>query len=130
MTIEFNSKYNLSLWRPIGTITLKIIVDELSDFVVLEKSRSRFDRFANLSEADFSQIKFEDIQKVYLLRKAKYTGLPVKSVFYVKSDLQFGIARMYQTLMTETPIGVEIFKTPIECAKYLNVPLEVLLLPA
>jgi hypothetical protein len=129
MSVQFNNNYQLSIWRPKGILTLKEIIQELEGFVELEMTKPPFDRFANLSEADFSQIKYADIRQIYLLRKAVYTGLPVKSVFYVKTDLQFGIARIYQTLMEETPIRVEIFKNIAECAQYLNVPIEIILPP-
>lgn len=127
MAIQYNSKYNISIWTPNGILTLDGIVKELNEFIELEKNKPPFNRFSNLTEADFSQIKYEDVRQIYLLRRAEYKSVPVKSVFLVKTDLQFGIARIYQTLMADTPINVEIFKTPFECANHLNVPLEVIL---
>lgn len=127
MTIQYISKHNISLWYPRGILTLERMVKDLNEFVELEKKYSPFNRFSNLTEADFSQIKYEDVRQIYLLRRAEYKSAPVKTVFLVKTDLQFGIARIYQTLMADTPINVEIFKTPQECANHLNVPLEVIL---
>ena len=124
MPFDYISDLNISYWRPVGLITLKEIIDDLSNFVNLEKKITAFDRFSDISECDFSNIKFDDVRHIYLLRTQEYHGPPVKNAFYIKTDLQFGIARIYQTLMTETPIKVEIFKTPVECANYLNIPVE------
>lgn len=127
MPVTYLPHINLTIWQPKGLITLSDITEELSHFVLLEKEKPKFNRFSNLSECDFSCLNFEDVRQIYLLRKNEYKGEPVKSALFVKNDLQFGVARIYQTLMTETKIYVEIFKNPIECSYFLNVPLEILL---
>lgn len=127
MTLIYLPHYNLSIWKPTSFVTLEEITDELDQFVQIERNNPSFNRFSNISETDFSNIKFEEVRQIYLRRIAEYKGPAVKSVFYIKTDLQYGVARMYQTLMTDTPIKVEIYKAPEECANYLNVPTEILL---
>jgi len=126
MSVIINSDYQISIWRPFGTINLKLLVDELSEFAKLEKHMPKFNRFADLTECDFSLIKFEDIKQIYLMRKSVYNGPIVRSVFFIKTDLQYGITRMYQTLMEDTSIIIDVFKTKKECADTLNVPIEIL----
>jgi len=126
MPVIINSEYQVSIWRPNGLITLKLLVEELVAFSALEKTHAKFNRFADLSKCDFSLIKYDDIKQIYLMRKSVYTGPPVRSVFFIKTDLQYGITRIYQTLMEDTLINVDVFKTKQECADLLQIPLEIL----
>ena len=127
MSLTFNTDYHLSIWRPIGVTTKSDIVLLLNDFVKMEKDKPTFNRFSDFAEADLNAIKFEEMHQFYMLREMAYKGPIVKNAFYVNTSLQYGLARTYQTLMSDTPIKVDIFKTREECAIHLNVPLEILL---
>lgn len=118
----FHQTYNISIWRPKGKIEMSSLVLELESFADLEKSRPPFNRFTDFSNTDVSGVRFEEIKQIYWLRKTDYKGPPVKSVFYVISDLQFGVVRMYQALMSSTQIEVEICRTKSECSLALGVP--------
>lgn len=126
MPVIINPDYKVSIWRPFGQIELEYLLEEISEFIKVEKSNEKFNRFADISECDFSLIKYDDINQICMKRKADYTGPPVKSVFYIKTSLQYGITRIYQTLMEDSKISVEVFKTKKECADLLDIPLEIL----
>jgi hypothetical protein len=127
MSLSFNSDYHISIWRPKGVTTLTEIVLLLNEFVKMEREKPAFNRYTDISEADLNSLKFEEMHQIFMLREMAYKGPIIKNAFYVNSSLQYGLARTYQTLMSDTPIKVEIFKTREECAIHLNVPLEILL---
>ena len=85
MPAIFNTDYQISIWRPYGKISLEFLVDEIKEFTKVEKSYPKFNRFADISECDFSLIKYEDIKQIYMKRKLDYSGPPVLSVFFIKT---------------------------------------------
>jgi hypothetical protein len=55
------------------------------------------------------------------LRQA-YTGPKVKAAHYSPHTLGFGIGRLYQALMFDNNIEIEVFGNIGSCANWLGVP--------
>ena len=51
---------------------------------------------------------------------------PVKSALFSEDWVGFGIARLYESLMKETPIDARAFRDRVTAAIWLDVPAEVL----
>lgn len=127
--IFFLEKFNCSIWRPEGLLSTKILLEAISEFSKFENKGVQPNRFSDFTFADASHITFNEIKQIHLVRSGKYEKYASKSVFYVINDLQFGIVRMYQSLMSETPIQMEVFRTKEECSNFLQIPEEVLFNP-
>ena len=60
-------------------------------------------------------------------RAEQFAGVtPVKSALFSEDWVGFGIARMYESLMKETPIDARAFRDRATAAVWLGVPAEIL----
>ena len=53
-------------------------------------------------------------------------GMPVKSALFSDDWVGFGIARLYESLMKQTPIDAQAFRDRANAAVWLGVPAEIL----
>jgi hypothetical protein len=62
-----------------------------------------------------------------LQRAEQFAGItPVKSALFSEDWVGFGIARLYESLMKETPIDARAFRDRATAAVWLDVPAEIL----
>ena len=60
-------------------------------------------------------------------RAERFAGVtPVKSALFSEDWVGFGIARLYESLMKETPIEARAFRDRARAAVWLGVPAEIL----
>jgi hypothetical protein len=60
-------------------------------------------------------------------RAEQFAGVtPVKSALFSDDWVGFGIARLYESLMKETPIDARAFRDRANAATWLEVPAEIL----
>ena len=60
-------------------------------------------------------------------RAEQFAGItPVKSALFSEDWVGFGIARLYESLMKETPIDARAFRDRANAAVWLDVPAEIL----
>jgi hypothetical protein len=126
MAIRFEPNNKILIWHSKGQISISEITLDIDQIVKLEKANPSFNYFLNASDCDLINIKFEEIRQIYLLRNSEKIFASAKTAIFVKTTLQYGVARIYQTLMSESKNRVEVFKTQKEYSGYLEVPIEIL----
>jgi hypothetical protein len=119
---------HLEIWRPRGELDYALTAQIVSYIGFQERIRDElFNRFTDLSEITDIRLNFDEVLKLADERCAAYAGRPpVKSAFLSPNAVGFGVARMFATLMDQSPIQVNVFRELDSAAQWLGVPVEVL----
>jgi hypothetical protein len=127
--VEFHEDIRLLIYRPHGAIdeaAIKRIVSVLEDLEA--KLQEPFNRFSDTLEADEVELNFKYVIQVSLCRRLSYAGHPpVKSAILATDSTMIHYGRLHAVLTQGSPINVRIFKDRGEAAKWLGVPVEVLI---
>ena len=127
--IEFHEDIRLLIYRPHGAIdeaAIKRVVSVLEDLE--DKLKEPFNRFSDTLEADEVELNFKYVIQVSLCRRLSYAGHPpVKSAILATDSTMIHYARLHAVLTQGSPINVRIFKDRGEAAKWLGVPVDVLI---
>lgn len=114
--------WNLMVWRPIGLLD-DALADRVVEFVEAEERDMPFDRFSDLTALTHIHLKIGHVFEIARRRREFYAGeRPAKSAFYCDKTVGFGIARMFEALMTGTDIEVRAFRKRSDAADWLGVP--------
>jgi len=126
--VEFVENANLFIWRPHGVLS-EALVNNIIGFVrEQEETLGRsFNRFADLSALDAVDLNFNYVFHIALYRRLSYTGGKVKSAFYVSSSDAEHYAKLHALLTDHSPLQVSIFTELEAAAKWLGVPIELLM---
>ncbi|MDE3056545.1 MAG: hypothetical protein KGJ59_01125 [Bacteroidota bacterium] len=114
-----------SLWRVIFSGT--VIRDDLRSLVVkaegLEKASAiGVNRLIDLRGAQAINIEFSDVSDFVARRRSFKLPNNVKSAFLTSDPVQFGFARMFQTILDHPQITVEVFENEKEALDWLMLP--------
>jgi hypothetical protein len=94
----------------------------------LEESAATGDRrlLLDLREAHVSELPAADMHgfEIGVARREGMRGAGARAAVLVKSDLLFGVARMFQTIRAESPVAYGVFRDPEEAAAWLAAPSE------
>ena len=126
--VEYVKDANLFIWRPIGVLG-EALVNQIIVFVrEQEETLGRsFNRFTDLSALDAVDLNFNYVFHIALYRRLSYAGGKVKSAFYVSSSDAEHYAKLHAMLTDHSPLQVSIFTDRAAAAKWLGVPIELLL---
>ncbi|PYL88494.1 MAG: hypothetical protein DMF14_16505 [Verrucomicrobia bacterium] len=126
--VEFVENANLFIWRPHGVLS-EALVNNIIGFVrEQEETLGRsFNRFADLSALDAVDLNFNYVFHIALYRRLSYAGGKVKSAFYVSSSDAEHYAKLHALLTDHSPLQVSIFSDREAAAKWLGVPIELLM---
>ena len=117
------------LWKPHGILD-EVIVNEIVAFIDVAEERASkpFNRFADLSTLDMVDLNFKFVFHIGLHgRLASAPHSPVKSAFYVTSPATVHYAKLHAMLADYSPLDVALFTEREAAAKWLSVPVEVLM---
>src|SRR5204863_9766640 len=119
---------NLCIWRRRGVVS-EARVNNIIGFVgEQEETLGRsFNRFADLSALDAVDLNFNYVFHIALYRRLSYAGGKVKSAFYVASSDAEHYAKLHALLTDHSPLQVSIFTELEAAAKWLGVPIELLM---
>jgi len=119
--------HNLVAWQPQGVLDDQLL-DEIGEWVChIEKALVPFNRFVDLSRLTSVAVRTKHVFAFARKRAEQFAGLtPVKSALFSDDWVGFGIARMYESLMKETPIEAQAFRDRAKAAVWLGVPAEIL----
>jgi hypothetical protein len=114
-------------WQPHGVLDDRL-ADEIVEWVsVVEKNSPPFDRFVDFSCLAKISLSIGHVFTIARERAWKYGGTEaVKSAFFCEELVGFGMARLFETLMEESPIKVRAFRDRAAAVKWLGVPAEIL----
>src|SRR5436309_3834610 len=130
--IEFYEDIRLFMYRPRGVLDEAAVKKAISVLEDLEaKLEEPFNRFSDTIGADEVELNFKYVIQVSLCRRLSYSGRPpVKSAILATDSTMIHYAKLHAVLTQGSPINVRIFKDRKEAAKWLGVPVELLVTKA
>ena len=117
------------LWKPHGILN-ELLVNEIVAFIDVAEERASkpFNRFADLSALEMVDLNFKLVFHIALhRRRASVPRSPVKSAFYVTSLATAHYAKLHAMLTDYSTLDVALFTEREWAAKWLSVPVEVLM---
>ena len=119
---RYHSEARLLTWHPRGTFD-DALADEVVAMLELDETFENvpFHRYTDLSLLTDIRLKIGHVFEIAERRRT--VGEPVRSAFFADTTVGFGVARMYETLMTGAVIHVRAFRDRAAAAEWLGVPL-------
>jgi hypothetical protein len=130
--VQFHKNARLLVYRPRGLLNESAINKVLSALEDLEAElQEPFNRFSDTVAADEIELNFKYVIQFSLHRRLSYAGRPpVKSAILATDSTMIHYAKLHALLTQGSPINVRIFKDRKEAAKWLGVPVELLVTEA
>jgi hypothetical protein len=127
--VLFRKDLSLMLWKPHGILN-EVLVNEIVAFIDVAEDRASkpFNRFADLSALEMVYLNFKLVFHIALHRCL--VSVPrslVKSAFYVTSLATAHYAKLHAMLTDYSTLDVALFTEREAAAKWLKVPVEVLM---
>jgi hypothetical protein len=95
--------------------------------VSYRKASVPFNRFLDFSRLTEVAVRTNHVCAFARKPAEQYAGvMPVKSALFSDDWVGFGIARLYESLMKQTPIDAQAFRDRANAAVWLGVPAEIL----
>jgi hypothetical protein len=119
--------HDLVAWQPQGVLDDRLL-DEIGEWLcAIEETSPPSKRFVDLSRLTMVAVRTSHVFKFARKRAEQFAGVtPVKSALFSQDWVGFGIARLYESLMKETPIDARAFLDRAKAAVWLGVPAEIL----
>jgi hypothetical protein len=119
--------HDLLAWQPQGVLDDRLL-DEIGEWLcAIEETSPPSKRFVDLSRLTMVAVRTSHVFKFARKRAEQFAGdTPVKSALFSEDWVGFGIARLYESLMKETPIEARAFRDRAGAALWLGVPAEIL----
>jgi len=119
--------HNLVAWQPQGVLDDQLL-DKIGEWAChIEKASVPFNRFLDFSRLTEVAVRTNHVFAFARKRAEQYAGvMPVKSALFSDDWVGFGIARLYESLMKQTPIDAQAFRDRANAAVRLGVPAEIL----
>ena len=126
---RFHEDPPILIYHPRGVLDEAIVNKILRVMGDLEVSLKKpFNRFLDTVEAEQIDLNFRYMIHVSLYRRLSYAGRPpVKSAILATHAAMIHYAKLHAVLTQGSPIKVRIFQDREEAAKWLGVPIDVLL---
>jgi len=127
--IEFHQDTRLLIYRPCGLIDEAAINNAISVIEDLEAATQEpFNRFSDASETHDVELNFRYVIEVSLHRRLAHAGrAPVKSAILATDSTIVHYAHVLILLTQGTSIKVRVFADREEAARWLGVPIELLM---
>ena len=118
---------DLVAWQPQGVLDDRLL-DEIGEWLcAIEETSPPSKRFVDLSRLKMVAVRTSHVFKFARKRAEQFAGVtPVKSALFSEDWVGFGIARLYESLMKETPINARAFRDRARAGIWLGVPAEIL----
>ena len=119
--------HNLVAWQPQGVMDDQLL-DEIGEWLCdIEKASAPLKRFVDFSRLASVAVRTNHVFAFARKRAEQFAGItPVKSALFSEDWVGFGIARLYESLMKETPIDARAFRDRAKAAVWLGVPAEII----
>ena len=129
---EFYEDIRLIVWRPQGLVNKAAVNKIITVLGELETAlKEPFNRFSDTVEADAVDLNFEYIIHVSLYRRSFYGKRPaIKSGILATDATLIHYAKVHALLTQGSAINVRVFQDRKEAAKWLGVPIAILVADA
>jgi hypothetical protein len=126
--VEFYEDIRLLIHRPRGLVNKATVNKIISVIGELEfTSKEPFNRFADTVAADAVDLNFKYIIHVSLYRRRFYGKRPpIKSAILATDETLIHYGKVHALLTQGSPINVRVFQDRKEAAKWLGVPIAIL----
>jgi hypothetical protein len=128
--VQFHANVRLLVWRPRGVLNemaLKHIRDLIGDLEAT--SDEPFNRFTDSQALEAIDLNFRYVFDFALFRRLSYAGRPpVKSAILVNSLTLAHYSKLHEMLTRGSSIKVRIFEEREAAARWLGVPVELLVI--
>ena len=128
--VQFHEAVRLFVWKPYGVLNeaaLKHIRELIGDLEAT--SDEPFNRFTDGQALDAIDLNFRYVFDFALFRRLSYAGRPpVKSAILVSSLTLAHYSKLHEMLTRGSSIRVRIFEEREAAAKWLGVPVELLII--
>src|SRR5215469_2225636 len=128
--VQFHEHVRLLVWRPRGVLSEAALTHIRTLLGDLEAaSNEPFNRFTDAQTLESIELNFRYVFDFSLFRRLSYVGrAPVKSAILVTSVTLAHYSRLYELLTRHSSINVRIFEENEAAAKWLGVPVELLII--
>jgi len=104
-----------------GTVTAEELLDLVDQVAALESAQPTApDRITDVTEVEAMNAGFPEMLGLAQRRRAAELRNPIRSAVVTSNDVQYGMARMYQTLNDHPQITLRIFKSLSEATDWLD----------
>jgi hypothetical protein len=127
--VEYHEEARLLIWRPRGILDESAVNKVLVDLLRRETMAAKpFNRFSDLSGVESFHLTFQYVFHVALYRRMSYIGRArIKSAFYVTHPEAAHLVKIHALMTDHSPLEVKIFEEREAAAKWLGVPIEILM---
>lgn len=120
MPIEINFTGTLLTLRFLGRIEAKDLVEGTLAIEEIEASSPTApDRIFTFADGSELAVGFEAIEAVAIMRNSARLKNGIRTAVVATGELQFGMARMFQSLVTNPQITIRIFRDPESATSWL-----------
>jgi hypothetical protein len=119
---RFLPEWRLMMWGPRGLVSAPQVEAMLHWLEAVEPALGTFHRFVDLSYMVEMRLRADEIAAIAKRRRERYRGEPVITVFLAGTALAYGLARIYEHLMSGTPIHVDVAVRFSSAARLLGIP--------
>lgn len=120
-TVNNTDRYFVSSFK--GIVTDDELVNSFVEFYESEQWTPGMNELTDLSEGDASLITTDGLQKlaiateqIFVKNEVKYS----KTAVYAPKDLAFGLSRMYEVMIDESPEHFRVFRDIDEAKRWLT----------
>ena len=130
--VEFYEDIRLIVWRPCGLVNKAAVNKLITVLGELETAlKEPFNRFSDTVEADAVDLNFEYIIHVSLYRRSFYGKRPsIKSAILATDATLIHYGKVHALLTQGSSINVRLFQDRKEAARWLGVPIAILMADA
>jgi hypothetical protein len=130
--VEFYEDIRLIVWRPRGLLNREAVNKVITVLGELETAlKEPFNRFSDTVEADAVDLNFEYIIHVSLYRRSFYGKRPpIKSAILATDTTLIHYGKVHALLTQGSSINVRLFQDRKEAARWLGVPIAILMADA
>jgi hypothetical protein len=127
--VEYVEDASLFVWRPRGILDEAAVNKVLVELIRRETMAAKpFNRFSDLSFAESFHLTFKYVFHIALHRRLSYAGRGrIKSAFYVTHPEAAHLVKIHALMTDLSPLEVEMFEEREAAAKWLGVPVELLM---
>jgi hypothetical protein len=121
--------YRLMAWQPQGTLD-DFMLDQAAEWLVhIKKAFLPFKRFIDFNKVTTVAVRAGHVSKIARIRAERFIrGEPVRTALFSEDWVALGVARLYESLMKNTPIEARAISDLAKAAEWLPIPVDVLTL--
>jgi len=122
ISIDYDPEKNVLYSKAAGDISIEDIMAYYSKIERLDL-KPGYSVLADYTEAGIDDIGCNEIARMVERRRRLHREVhPVKIAAVAKSDLVFGMAKMYQAMIGEEPVDVNVFRDQEKALQWLDIP--------